>query len=264
MRVECESCQRLVEIGGLQPLDGALGFQCPACGATNRLATATSPAPEAARPTPTLTKPPANPPTSEAESATGPRPGRTGSDHAPAPPATAAPAATKPPGPRPPEGARTCPKCGHVQNDDYACHRCGLVFARYTAGTAASFDPLAGHPLADAIRARWADIRDRLDDEAAHEAFVRLCVEHDLLDFAGTCYRRLTPAGAVEDPRVARYRERVVQLALTRIARVEGRRTQALSHRLRVLMLLTFVALIGLAFAAGYYLIAHAPVRPDF
>jgi hypothetical protein len=154
-----------------------------------------------------------------------------------------------------------CPKCGHLQDDDFACHRCGLVFSRFDGAAA---DPLAGHPAADAIRARWERLRDDLDDEPGHHAFIQMCVEQSLLDYAGACYRRLTPPGALEDPRVANYRERVVKAALVRIAQVEGRRTEQLGSRLRGLVVLTFVAFLFLAFAVGYYLLTKSQTNAAF
>jgi hypothetical protein len=159
----------------------------------------------------------------------------------------------------PPEPApvaeNACPKCGHVQADEHACHRCGLVFARFDAASAG--DPLAGHPAEAAIRARWAALQGRLDDREGHLAFIQLCAEQNLLEYAGHCYRRLTPAGELEDPRVAFFRERVVKAALARIVTVEGRRTEQLGTRLRSLLILTFLALMVLGFAVGYYLLAR-------
>lgn len=121
-----------------------------------------------------------------------------------------------------------------------------------------TLDPLAEHPAGEAIRARWAALREHLDDTEGHRAFIQLCVEQNLLEYAGSCYRRLTPHGALEDARVTAYRERVVKAALVRIATVEGRRTEQLGTRLRGLIVLTFVALIFLAFAVGYWLLSRS------
>ncbi len=171
-----------------------------------------------------------------------------------------APEAPVPPGVVVP-ALQLCPKCGHLQADEQACHRCGLVFARFEGAVP---DPLAGHPAAEAIRARWERLRADLDDEAGHHAFIQMCLEQNLLDFAGACYRRLTAPGALEDARVASYRERVVKAALVRIAQVEGRRTEQLGSRLRGLVLLTFLAFLFLAFALGYYLLTKSQAEAAF
>ena len=150
----------------------------------------------------------------------------------------------------------TCPKCGHRQREAEACHRCGLSFALAAAGRARISDPLEGHPEAESLRARFAELAGRLDDEAGHHAFIELCAARNLLEFAGHAYRRLTPPGAEEDPRVARYRDRVIKSAMARVGRLE-QRVMARQTHLRQLVLLVLGALIVLGFAVGYYLLSR-------
>lgn len=217
MQVSCRDCGAQSERDGLDALPGGFGFACPACGHANILAPVDAP-PPSLPPAPAL----------------------------PTPVVPGEPVALEPDA----DGAITCPKCHHQQLGGEACHRCGLMFA-YVASGRARFDsdPLGDHPQAEAMRARWATIAEDLGDEAGHLAFVELCAVHDLLEYAGECYRRL------EDPRVERYRQKVVQLALARVP-LEVR-AESGSERTRRLIILTIAALILLGFAYGYYLITR-------
>ena len=133
------------------------------------------------------------------------------------------------------------------------------MFAKVDATLARRFaaDPLLGHPAGARIRSRWAEIAGRLDDDEGHRSFVRLCAEARMLEYAGQCYRRLTPPGEAEDERVAKYRQRVLAAALAAVGRVESRQTRVDGNRMRLLLALTFGALILLAFAVGMYLLAR-------
>lgn len=217
MEITCQRCGASADVERLEAVPGGFGFTCGACTHVNVLAPVAAPAPAPAGPAP----------------------------------------ATPPPAPRALQpGEVECPKCGHGQRDPEACHRCGLVFARARDGRFDG-DPLAGHPAAEAIRQRWEALSADLDDAEGHHAFIRMCAEADLLEYAGQCYRRLgRGAAAEEDARVASYRQRVMQAALARMGRVE-RKAVAGDKRLRNLVLLTLAALILLGFAVGYYLLAR-------
>ncbi len=216
-----------VDLEGLTPVAGGFGFVCTPCGATNVLA---------------------------------PVPGA-GPDEVPAPQAPAeAPAPSAPaPAPSPPlpPGMTECPKCAHRQYEHDACHRCGLDLERFRSGKLqALLDPLAGHPLADELRARWAALSGQLDDTQGHRDFIALCAEHGLLEFAGQCYRKAA-AGREEDARVTAYRERVIQAALVRVGQLEGRAQAVLNTRVKSLILVAVLAFIFLAFAIGFWLMSR-------
>lgn len=211
MRVDCQSCDRVSDLGGLVPVPGGFGYTC-ACGHVNVLAPVVAPRAEPA--------------------AEGPED----------------------------EPAVTCPKCGHRQDDARACHRCGLVFAKAVAGRFDD-DALGDHPLADSLRARWAELRTNLDDQAGHKAFIRTCAEANLMEFAGLCYRRL---GGREDPRVTAYRDQVIAAALARVGAIETRATEVMTSRLRTLLVLGVAAFIVMGLAIGYYLLAKTSTTAQF
>ncbi len=181
MRVECSHCRELVEVPGLSAVPGGLGFTCTACGGVSLLA------PVVAAPAPAPTPPP---------------------------PSRAAPVAA----PALPAGYDACPKCRALHPVEgagsEACARCGLVFAKVAAGTAR----LPTAPVvAAALRGRWEQLRTDLDATDAHFAFIEACGAQNALEFAGHCYRGLTPPGHAGDPRVAAFRDRVLRQAAARV-----------------------------------------------
>lgn len=83
-----------------------------------------------------------------------------------------------------------CPKCAHRQDDEYACHKCGLVFGLIEEGK---------HPWEDveplkrsAVRAAselWDAVLASPADRGRHEAFVLYAAEHAISAWAATRYR---------------------------------------------------------------------------
>ncbi|MCK6571946.1 hypothetical protein L6V77_12720 [Myxococcota bacterium] len=219
MRVECSHCRELVEIAGLSPVVGGLGFACPRCGGVSLLAPVVP-----AAPAPVVAPSPAEAP------------------------AAPAPASALPPGFSP------CPKCGAPHAADVlACARCGLVFAKVASGQAKLPPPPV---VAPALRGRWAQLAARLDETEAHFAFIEACGAQNALEFAGHCYRTLTPPGQAEDPRVAVFRERVLRQAAARVQLVSSpRAAEAAAGRQRTRSLvgaLVVAFFIGL-FTVGYW-----------
>ena len=230
MQVSCNACGVASDRAGLDLVDGGFGFVCDECGTTNVLA----PVPTAAQAPAAAADPPADDP----------------------------PAAEPQPEPSPeielPPGHACCPKCDNVQRDHYACHRCGLVFANVAAGKASfTSDPLHGRADAKSMREEWARLRRNLDDTDAHRRFIERCAHSNALDFAGECYRRLTPPGHAEDPRVSEYRQRVVAAAMANVDR-RGQRAEAVASNLRRLLVMLVGAALLLGFAIGYFLLTRA------
>ena len=74
-----------------------------------------------------------------------------------------------------------CPKCGHSQADAIACHRCGLVFAKYDSG--------ALPPDPEVAIAAWAAVQQAPLSDDAHDAFLQACLQANRLDFGARQYR---------------------------------------------------------------------------
>ncbi len=77
-----------------------------------------------------------------------------------------------------------CPKCGHAQNDTYACHLCGLVFAK--------FDAACEPPEPQAARELWLRIEAGPQDENLHEEFIKASLAAGRPDYAARRYRVLS------------------------------------------------------------------------
>lgn len=228
MRVHCTACDHGADLDRLDAVEGGFGFECPACSKVNVLAAAGGTGAQ----TPAEDDPPTATPPAD-DSASEPPPVDAG----------------------PPPGTVECPKCQHWQpSGDQACHRCGLMFAYAATGRARlPGDPLEGHPAADSIRRKWQTLAGDLDDTEGHHGFIRLCAEADLLEFAGFCYRKLA-AGRSGDPRIAAYRQRVLEAAMARVGRMEHR-VDVQTRRLRTLVILLVAAVIVFILAFGYYLL---------
>ena len=82
-------------------------------------------------------------------------------------------------------GTAHCPKCQRDRAGDLtACPRCGLVFELWKEDAAA---PL---PSLDATaEALWQTARSDWTNTLAHEAFIKYCLQNDLLGPAGRLYR---------------------------------------------------------------------------
>ncbi|MFN3201683.1 MAG: hypothetical protein ACE366_24985 [Bradymonadia bacterium] len=143
----------------------------------------------------------------------------------------------------------TCSKCGHTQSAPAPCHRCGFDFEKHPAPDRGSAD---GH---QGLEAQWEQLSTRLDDAEGHEAFIKACAIAGQLEFAGQRYRDLDPQGL--DARVNAYRQRVLNVALARLAPLSSDRDPR-KDRLRVLLLMLFGAVLLLAFTAGIYYAGRA------
>ncbi len=220
VRVPCQHCGEVEERAGLDAVEGGFGFSCAACDQITVLAPVAAPEPAA-----------------------------------PEAPVAAAQTLPSTPSPVPLKaGEHECPKCGHVQRDHHACHKCGLLFALARPGQ--SFDdPLDGHAHAKLLRERWGVIAEDFDAEDKHHSCIQMCAELDALEYAGQCYRK---AGArfAEHPQLGKYRERVVGAALAQVGRTPDRMSEVES-RLRRLMILGFFAVMLLALAVGFYLVSR-------
>ena len=155
-------------------------------------------------------------------------------------------AKTEPAPPAPP-GEVICPKCGHGQKDDYACHRCGLVFEK--------FDESQLAPDPEEAAALWKEVQLLPADESRHEAFLDACQKADRLDYAARQYRLM-----LRDPSHKTVAEKMLeklfskaqaQLAPTAIA-TEGRR-EGRKQKSKIIVWILLAACGGLLI---YYIIS--------
>lgn len=215
MQIVCESCGATGAAASVEVVDGAVQLRCASCGHLNVLRSdGSAPAPDATEGETGAAAAPAGP-----LSSTPPGPG--GADAEPAPPQDLPDDAFVEPSLEAPPSSTSdpvvdlppvkCPKCGHRQHDDRACHRCGLVFALVDAGDR-PWERLEPHQELHAPRARelWSGIEARPADASTHAAFVDHCRQHDLLGFAAMRYRHWM-ADHPDDALSRSYLDRVVR-----------------------------------------------------
>ena len=231
MKLTCSNCNAVSDVAALVELNGQFGFICRDCGAHNTV--------ELGGTTPLESRgivPVTDDVTHDEDHPLEPI-------HRPVEPDLNPP-------------SQKCPKCGYDNPLNVrACHRCGLNFAYASRqGYSHSRDGLVGNPAADALRERWARLKDDLDNVQGHGEFIQLCAMNGALQYAGTRYRELGDADP-EDDRIATYRDRVIAAALAHSGRLETRAKDMVNNRLRSLLVLLFGALVLLGFAIGYYLL---------
>ena len=156
-----------------------------------------------------------------------------------------------------------CPKCELPRAEGMrACPRCGLDFDKHRRGRTRWLDarPRATSPARAVVEARWEQLRNELDDEDAHRAFIQLCAQQDMLDLAGQFYREAERT--TDHPGVAGYRERVLKAAMARLGQVtRGSLDAETTLRRRTLITLTFGAVLVLLLAVGYLLASRAMTK---
>jgi hypothetical protein len=192
LKVQCPTCREIVEMSDFSTSEAGLTFRCDLC----RTA-AFIPAPR-----PTLEARPPVSPVSSASALSSPSPSEA-ADQA---------------------GQTACPKCGHLQADPIACHRCGLTFAKFDPQSVASDPPEA--------LALWEKIERAPQNGELHEAFVQRCLELNRPDTASRLYRRLSRnpthrvlAEQMIERLLARAQARLAPVALTPSDRDKPRRT---------------------------------------
>ncbi len=154
MKIICDSCGHNGEASKVEVRDGAVFVTCGACGTASSL------------------------------------------DAGPTVETTAAPESTTvTPSPLPPpeEGLPPvkCPKCANRQEDDYACHKCGLVFEMVADGRTPweeAATPAEARAIAQASEL-WADLELHRADPARHDAFVEFTRAQGISSWAAMRYR---------------------------------------------------------------------------
>lgn len=176
MQVVCEACGHAGEAAAVEVKDGAVLVTCASCGVTNQLGGA----PAATAPRAATAE--AGDVATDAQAVADALP----VDEAMLPEVEPVPvvgdAVDLPP--------VKCPKCGHRQYDDSACHKCGLVFANVRPGHRPWDDwPAAKQPAIDRAGELWAAVEAAPGDAARHAAFVDWCRTEGVITWAAMRYR---------------------------------------------------------------------------
>jgi hypothetical protein len=95
----------------------------------------------------------------------------------------------------------------------------------------------------DGLDAAWSTVRERWQDEAAHDRFLRLCATQDQLAFAGHCYRSVLDE-APDDPIAKRGKDRVLAQALALLAAHATPRSDRTTLKKVVRAVVAFVTLV--------------------
>ncbi len=205
MKIVCDHCGVTGDAADVRVDDGTVVVVCAACGQPSTLG------PRSPEPWENAAAAPADaggdtaaPTPAEPEAAAGGTTAETDPNQPSPPSAKAAaeaaePAASSPPaadvavveqGPLPVHLAPVkCPKCGHRQYDERACHTCGLVFAK-----AAGDRPWERvEPGKEAVTAkaeeRWQHVVTAPSDPGRHAEFVEFCRQNGLTRVAARNYR---------------------------------------------------------------------------
>lgn len=105
-----------------------------------------------------------------------------------------------------------CPKCGHRQYDESACHKCGLMFSKVREGITPPWerhDRTKRDKIAQAQRL-WEAVVASPADAARHAAFVDFCRTNAIADHAARRYRHYV-ADHPSDALAQRYLQQTVQ-----------------------------------------------------
>jgi hypothetical protein len=154
------------------------------------------------------------------------------------------PTAVGPDTTEPAPGQIVCPKCGHSQEKGEACHRCGLMFARWDPANQPA-PPLQAENL-------WAEIERQPHDVDLHEQFVQACHAADRLDYATRQYRILEKRPDLKAV-IERMQQRIFSLAQSRI--VPMTHDDPGADKKRQLMRLLLWVLLAASIAAFAYLL---------
>ncbi len=168
MQIRCEHCGHEGEAADARSVDGAIWVVCGSCGEASPLI----------RPgKPDAPSPPAE---STRYATTGVSSAVERVEMAP-PPKPSAPAAGLPP--------NKCPKCGHRQDDPFACHKCGLVFANAQKRRPWDEIPPNRKVAYGRVESAFRRLVAGESDAAAHAAFEAVAVKEQAVEYAIRLYR---------------------------------------------------------------------------
>lgn len=153
-----------------------------------------------------------------------------------------------------------CPKCGHRQHDDHACHKCGLVFALAASGRRPWETPPQGKELAvQRADELWASVEARPEDGEVHAAFYEHCRSSGIASWAAMRYRHWL-ADHPDDPLAETFLERAIadaQAFAQAMTRGEAERFARAANRARAALLALVAVMLVIATVVIVRLIQH-------
>lgn len=169
MQIRCEQCGAEGEAAGIRTVEGAVWVVCGGCGEAS----------------PLLRNEPAAAPTIAPEPVTATRYATTGVA------AAVEAVAFVPLTPPHEEGLppHKCPKCAHRQDDDHACHKCGLVFANAQKRRPWEEVPANRKVAYGRVETAFRALVAGPADAAAHETFEALATREQAVEHAIRLYR---------------------------------------------------------------------------
>jgi hypothetical protein len=168
MQIRCEHCGHEVEAADARSVDGAIWVVCGSCGEASPLLK------------PAKVEAAAQPKASTRYAVTGVSSAVERIEPLPAS-KPAAPEAGLPP--------HKCPNCGHRQDDGFACHKCGLVFANAQKRRPWEEVPPNRKVAYGRVESAFRRLVAEESDAAAHAAFEAFAVKEQAVDHAIRLYR---------------------------------------------------------------------------
>jgi hypothetical protein len=154
------------------------------------------------------------------------------------------------PSPNPDLPPVKCPKCGHRQHDDTACHQCGLVFALVADGSRPwERVPVGKQAAHERARALWDEVMADPRDEARHIALADHCRSSGMPEWSAMRYRHWI-ADHPDDELARRFLEKSVvdaQALARALAQGDADQFAARARRVRSVVVGILVAMIVIA-----------------
>lgn len=144
-----------------------------------------------------------------------------------------------------------CPKCGHRQYDEHACHKCGLVFANVREGVTPPWErhDRAKRSKIDRASGLWDELMADPDDAARHAAFVDFCRKNAIADFAAMRYRHYV-SDHPSDALARRYMEQSIHdahaVAQALVSSASDKFSEGTKRARQITMVVVMLLLMGL------------------
>lgn len=108
-----------------------------------------------------------------------------------------------------------CPNCGEKNKaNSTECNSCGVVYAKYNQIQAEPM--LKKTPQSKQLTSSWQQIMDNYGNEELHQAFIDLCVQLKMLNYAAHKYRQILKIDS-GDPTAVNYKKQINALLMAQL-----------------------------------------------